>query len=96
MQITWMEFKDKWNVDVNFIRETGTQIYGVIEYFQIGSRPAWVFRQDFYAEGDLLKDIQYVCTLPELKEIEKVLNDALKHPDGPNAYTMKLYYEDTL
>ena len=40
MQITWMEFKDKWNVDVNFIRETGTQIYGVIEYFQIGSRPA--------------------------------------------------------
>jgi len=42
------------------------------------------------------EDIRYVLTLPELKEIERVINEALLHPDGPNAHTMKIYWEDTL
>jgi hypothetical protein len=52
MQITWMEFKDNWNVDVNVHRvERGTQFYGVIEYFHNWNkgRPAWIAWHEFYA-----------------------------------------------
>lgn len=97
MQITWMEFNDNNNVDVMFTRPTGTEIMGMVTYLQYSAnRPAWIFWQEFYADGDITKDIRYVLTLPELKAIEQLMNDALKHPDGPNAHTMKLFYEDTL
>ena len=97
MQITWMEFHDNYNVDVMFTRSTGTEITGMVSYVQSNAgRPAWIFWQEFYAEGDIFKDIRYVLTLPELKSIEQLMNEALKHPDGPNAHTMKLFYEDTL
>jgi|LakMenEpi03Aug12_release.lakeMendotaPanAssembly.Ray.scaffolds.fasta_scaffold03468_34 hypothetical protein len=97
MQITWMEFHDNYNVDVRFTRDTGTEIMGMVTYLQYSAnRPAWIAWQEFYAEGDIFKDIRYVLTLPELKAIEQLMNEALKHPDGPNAHTMKLFYEDTL
>ncbi len=97
MQITWMEFHDNYNVDVMFTRSTGTEISGMVSYVQSNAgRPAWIFWQEFYAEGDIFKDIRYVLTLSELKAIEQLINEALKHPDGPNAHTMKLFYEDTL
>lgn len=97
MQITWMEFHDNYNVDVMFTRSTGTEISGMVSYVQSNAgRPAWIFWQEFYADGDITKDIRYVLTLSELKAIEQLMNDALKHPDGPNAHTMKLFYEDTL
>ena len=97
MQITWMEFNDNNNVDVRFTRDTGTEIMGMVTYLQYSAnRPAWIAWQEFYAEGDIFKDIRYVLTLPELKAIEQLMNEALKHPDGPNAHTMKLFYEDTL
>jgi len=97
MQITWMEFNDNNNVDVMFTRPTGTEIMGMVTYLQYSAnRPAWIAWQEFYAEGDIFKDIRYVLTLPELKAIEQLINEALKHPDGPNAHTMKLFYEDTL
>jgi hypothetical protein len=97
MQITWMEFHDNYNVDVRFTRDTGTEIMGMVTYLQFSkNRPAWISWQEFYAGDDITKDIRYVLTLPELKAIEKLMNEALKHPDGPNAHTMKLYYEDTL
>jgi hypothetical protein len=70
---------------------------GMVTYLQYSAnRPAWIAWQEFYAEGDIFKDIRYVLTLPELKAIEQLMNEALKHPDGPNAHTMKLFYEDTL
>ena len=97
MQITWMEFNDNYNVDVRFTRDTGTEIMGMVTYLQFSkNRPAWISWQEFYAGDDITKDIRYVLTLPELKAIEKLINEALKHPDGPNAHTMKLFYEDTL
>ena len=97
MQITWMDFHDNYNVDVMFTRSTGTEITGMVTYLQSNKgRPAWIAWQEFYESGDMTKDIRYVLTLPELKEIERVMNEALKHPDGPNAHTMKIYYEDTL
>jgi hypothetical protein len=97
MQITWMEFNDNYNVDVRFTRDTGTEIMGMVTYLQFSkNRPAWISWQEFYAGDDITKDIRYVLTLPELKAIEKLMNEALKHPDGPNAHTMKLFYEDTL
>jgi len=92
-----MEFHDNYNVDVRFTRDTGTEIMGMVTYLQYSAnRPAWIAWQEFYAEGDIFKDIRYVLTLPELKAIEQLMNEALKHPDGPNAHTMKLFYEDTL
>ena len=92
-----MEFHDNYNVDVMFTRSTGTEISGMVSYVQSNAgRPAWIFWQEFYADGDITKDIRYVLTLSELKAIEQLMNDALKHPDGPNAHTMKLFYEDTL
>lgn len=92
-----MEFHDNYNVDVMFTRSTGTEITGMVSYVQSNAgRPAWIFWQEFYADGDITKDIRYVLTLSELKAIEQLMNDALKHPDGPNAHTMKLFYEDTL
>lgn len=95
MQITWMEFNDNNNVDVMFTRPTGTEITGMVSYVQRNAdRPAWIFWQEFYADGDITKDIRYVLTLSELKAIEQLMNDALKHPDGPNAHTMKLFYEN--
>lgn len=97
MQITWMEFRDNYNVDVMFTNDRGTEFMGMVTYLQWNKgRPAWIAWQEFYAPGDITKDIRYVLTLPELKEIERVINEALLHPDGPNAHTMKLYYEDTL
>ena len=92
-----MEFHDNYNVDVMFTRSTGTEITGMVSYVQSNAgRPAWIFWQEFYADGDITKDIRYVLTLSELKAIEQLMNEALKHPDGPNAHTMKLFYEDTL
>jgi hypothetical protein len=92
-----MEFNDNYNVDVRFTRDTGTEIMGMVTYLQFSkNRPAWISWQEFYAGDDITKDIRYVLTLPELKAIEKLINEALKHPDGPNAHTMKLFYEDTL
>ncbi len=97
MQITWMEFNDNYNVDVRFTRDTGTEIMGMVTYLQYSAnRPAWIAWQEFYAGDNILRDLRYVLTLSELKAIEQLMNDALKHPDGPNAYTMKLFYEDTL
>lgn len=97
MQITWMEFHENYNVDVMFTRSTGTEITGMVSYVQSNAgRPAWIFWQEFYADGDITKDIRYVLTLSELKAIEQLMNEALKHPDGPNAHTMKLFYHDTL
>ena len=97
MQITWMEFNDKYNVDVIFTNDRGTEFMGMVTYLQWNKgRPAWIAWQEFYAPDDITKDIRYVLTLPELKEIERVMNEALKHPDGPNAHTMKIYWEDTL
>jgi len=92
-----MEFNDKYNVDVIFTNDRGTEFMGMVTYLQWNKgRPAWIAWQEFYAPDDITKDIRYVLTLPELKEIERVMNEALKHPDGPNAHTMKIYWEDTL
>ena len=69
----------------------------MVTYLQYSAnRPAWIAWQEFYAGDDILRDLRYVLTLPELKAIEQLINEALKHPDGPNAHTMKLFYEDTL
>lgn len=97
MQITWMLFNGNYNVDVMFTNDRGNEFSGMVSYLQHNKDSyAWIAWQEFYAPGDMTKDIRYVLTLPELKEIEKVLNEALKNPDGPNAHTMKLYWEATL
>jgi hypothetical protein len=97
MQITWMLFDNKYDVNVNFTNDKGTDFSGMVTYLQHSKHSdAWIAWQEFYAPGNMTKDIRYVLTLPELKEIERVMNEALKHPDGPNAHTMKLYYYDTL
>lgn len=94
MQITWMEFKDYNDVDVYFTRDTGTEMKGIVRIMQYSNRPAWIFHQDITLADD--HNASYVLTLKESKEIEKLINEALKHPNGPNAHTMKLFYEDTL
>jgi hypothetical protein len=94
MQITWMEFKSYNDVDVSFTRDTGTEMHGIVRIMQFFNRPAFIFHQDITLADD--HNTSYVLTLPELKAIEQLINEALKHPDGPNAHTMKLFYEDTL
>jgi len=80
-----------------FTNDRGTEFMGVVTYVQWNKgRPAWISWQEFYEFGHVTEDIRYVLTLPELKEIERVINEALLHPDGPNAHTMKIYWEDTL
>jgi len=79
-----------------FTNDRGTEFMGMVTYLQRAKGRAWIAWQEFYEPSDITKDIRYVLTLPELKEIERVINEALLHPDGPNAHTMKIYWEDTL
>lgn len=94
MQITWMEFKNNNDVDVSFTRDTGTEMKGIVRIMQFSNSPAFIFNEDITLAHDHNK--RYVLTIPEINAIEELINEALKHPDGPNAHTMKIFYEDTL
>ena len=97
MQITWMEFMDHKDVKVSFTNSEGTEINGIISYLHSSmGRPSWIFYHELYEEGNIIKDIRYEPSFDEIKQLELLMNEALKHPDGPNAHTMKLFYEDTL
>jgi hypothetical protein len=94
MQISWMLFDLKTNVDIRFTNSQGIEILGMVSYFH--KKYPYIFWEEFYRFGDMVKDIRYTLSVKEIEVIEQEICQALKHPLNPNEYCLNKYYKECI